>query len=310
MQLSLAPLHTDVCAGPSAGAAFWVHTEDNLRVRFALWTPEDAKGTVLIFPGRTEYVEKYGPAASELAQRGFATVAIDWRGQGMADRMLDDPRVGHVVDFLDYQKDLAAVMDGLAHFDLPKPFYLLGHSMGGCIGLRALQNGLDVDACAFSAPMWGIGIAPYLRPIAWALSHSMPAAGQGHRITPTTFPEPYVHVSPFEDNKLTTDPQMFQMLQDQLTAHPRLSLGGPSLVWLREALVETQELAKLDAPDLSCTTFLGSNERIVHVERIHERMDGWKNSKLIVIENGEHEVMMETPEIRKTVFDGLAEAFS
>ncbi|MEP3784551.1 alpha/beta hydrolase [Ascidiaceihabitans sp.] len=310
MSLSIAPLFTDVCAGPPSGAAFWVHTEDGLRLRFGAWNREGTnKGTILVFPGRTEYVEKYGPAACEFAARGYATVAIDWRGQGLADRMLDDPRIGHVGDFEDYQKDVAAIMDALDQLDLPKPYFMVGHSMGGCIGLRALYNGLDVAACAFTAPMWGIRISPFLRPLAWALGHSMPVMGQDHRIAPTTFPEPYVHIAPFEDNKLTTDPETYTRLQDQLTAHPGLALGGPSFAWLRKALFETQDLAKLPAPNLTCATFLGTNERIVHVQRIEDRMAGWENGTLVMVENGEHEVLMETPQMRASVFDGIAKTF-
>lgn len=309
LPLSIAPLFTDVSAGPPSGAAFWVQSGDGLRLRFGAWNRDGARGTVLIFPGRTEYVEKYGPAASEFAARGFATVAIDWRGQGLADRLLDDPRIGHAVDFMGYQQDVAAVMQALEQLDLPKPFFLLGHSMGGCIGLRALYDGLDVQACAFTAPMWGIRISPFLRPIAWALGRSMPAVGQGHRIAPTTFPEPYVHVAPFEDNKLTTDPQVYQRLRDQLEAHPELALGGPSFVWLREALLETQDLARKPPPPQPCVTFLGTNERIVHIPRIDDRMAGWENGTLVMVEAGEHEVMMEVPAMRAAVFDGIAKAF-
>ncbi len=73
-----------------------------------------AKGTVLLFPGRTEYIEKYGRAARDLYQRGFATLTVDWRGQGLADRMLEDARIGHVHYFTDYQKDVAAMIAGRA----------------------------------------------------------------------------------------------------------------------------------------------------------------------------------------------------
>jgi uncharacterized membrane protein YbhN (UPF0104 family) len=37
-------------------------------------------------------------------------LTIDWRGQGLADRMLPDRRIGHVGKFSDYQTDLAAVL--------------------------------------------------------------------------------------------------------------------------------------------------------------------------------------------------------
>ena len=73
--------------GPQGGVAQWLTTSDGVRVRVAVWGRDAPKGTVLLFPGRTEYVEKYGRAAGDLLARGFATVAIDWRGQGLADRL-------------------------------------------------------------------------------------------------------------------------------------------------------------------------------------------------------------------------------
>jgi lysophospholipase len=68
--LSPAPLMNDLARGPEGGSGHWVHTEDGLRLRLGLW-PNGSKGTVLIFPGRTEYIEKYGGAAAALAEAGY-----------------------------------------------------------------------------------------------------------------------------------------------------------------------------------------------------------------------------------------------
>ncbi|MFK7874728.1 MAG: alpha/beta hydrolase [Paracoccaceae bacterium] len=309
MLLQDAPLFLDIAPGPEDGAAWWVSASDGLRLRIAAWGRDRPHGTVLIFPGRTEYVEKYGPAAQDFAARGFATISIDWRGQGLADRMLDDRRIGHVDLFQDYQKDVAMMLRAARALDLPKPYYLVAHSMGGCIGLRSVYEDLPVQSVVFSAPMWGIRIAPALRPAAWALALAMPKIGQGGRLAPTTVPEPYVIKAPFDDNKLTTDRPMHDMMFNQITTHTDLSLGGPSYVWLREALIECANLAAMPAPNLDCATYLGTNERIVHVPRIHERMEHWSNGKLHMVERGEHEVLMETPDIRNPIFDKIATQF-
>lgn len=178
MSLSAAPLFTDVHPAPLDGMAFWATAADGVRIRLGVWQPNTAKGTVLLFPGRTEYIEKYAPSAGDLAKRGFATIAVDWRGQGLADRLLDNGRMGHVDAFSDYQRDVNAVVAAARELGLPEPFFLLGHSMGGCIGLRALYEGLPVRAAAFSGPMWGIRISAHLRPVAWALGRMMPAIGK------------------------------------------------------------------------------------------------------------------------------------
>lgn len=114
---------------------------------------------------------------------------------------------------------------------------------------------------------------------------------------------------PFEDNLLTRDREMWDMMVDQLNAHPDLSLGGPSIIWLREALLETQELSRMAAPEMPCITFMGTNERIIHTERVVQRMQSWPRGELVMVEDGEHEVMMEGPAKRGPIFDRMVQTF-
>lgn len=304
-----APFYADVADGPEGGKAYWLTTPDGVRIRIAVWATGD-KGTILMFPGRTEYAEKYGRTAAEMRARGYALVSVDWRGQGLADRMLDDPATGHVMHFSDYQQDVAAVLDATEDLGLPQPLYLIGHSMGGCIGLRALIEGLPVKAALFSAPMWGILIAPPVRPAAWALSWMSKGMGLGHRYAPGTKRESYVELAPFEGNLLTKDAQMYAYMQAQVAAHPDLSLGGPSLHWLHEALRETRLLRAHPAPDIPTITMLGSDERIVDSKAVKARMQNWPKGRLMMVEAAEHEILMEVPASRTTAFDTAAELFS
>ncbi|MGI3167773.1 alpha/beta hydrolase [Pseudooceanicola sp. C21-150M6] len=301
-----APFYTDVAEGPEGGQAVWTKAEDGLRIRVGWWRatgPE--KGTVLIFPGRTEYVEKYGRDAQVLTAAGYAVLAIDWRGQGIADRMVANERIGHVGLFPDYQKDVAAVLKVAEEAGLPKPWHMLGHSMGGCIGLRAAMEGLPVASAIFSAPMWGIRLAAPTRPAAWVLSWSGSRLGLGHLIAPGMSEVPYPLGSEFETNRLTSDLDMYDYMRRQLTEHPDLSLGGPSLHWLNQSLSEMLLLARRPSPALPCLTFLGTEEQIVDPARIHARMGAWPGGELVLLEGGRHEVLMETPAIRDQIFDRL-----
>ena len=307
--MEAAPLYNDVAEGPDGGVAYWLRCEDGLRIRMAVWEKEGANGTIFLFPGRTEYVEKYGRAAHDLAQRGYSTVAIDWRGQGLADRMLDNRRIGHVMRFRDYQMDVEAVVDAVRRLKLPKPWYLVAHSMGGCIGLRSVMDGLEVDACAFSAPMWGIKLTPFERPMAWTLSSLMPMVGLGGIRSPRTQHGVYVLDQPFDDNTLTNDQDMWDYMGRQAAAHPELNLGSPSVIWLREALREMHTLSTRPSPQMPCVAFLGTNERIVELSRIRSRMAKWPGGRLIEFPDAEHEVMMEEGPIRTRVFDEAVALF-
>lgn len=301
-----APFFADVADGPEGGQAVWTKASDGLRIRVGWWPAKGTpKGTLLIFPGRTEYIEKYGRDAKVLCDAGYAVLAVDWRGQGLADRLIEDVRIGHVGEFPDYQLDVAAVMDVAAKAGLPRPWHMLGHSMGGCIGLRAAMEGLDVSSVIFSAPMWGIRLNMAMRPIAVALSSISVAFGQGHAMAPGMSAEAYPLANDFVDNKLTADRDFYDYMATQVRTHEGLVLGGPSMRWLNFALSETRALAARPAPDYPCLTLLGEAEAIVDPARILTRMKEWPGGELMMLPEARHEVLMEVPETRAKIFDRL-----
>ncbi len=293
-----APLDNTVAEGPEDAQGFWLHADDDTRLRAGLWNQSGPRGTVFLFPGRTEYVEKYGRTATDLARAGFATLTIDWRGQGMSDRALTDPMVGHVTDFAEYQKDLNALLTFARAQSLPEPYHVLAHSMGGTIALRALIRGLPFQTAVFSAPMWGILIPAWQRPVAPALAAAACTVGLGSRYAPGTGPQTYVVQTPFAGNTLTTDPDMWAYMTAQAKALPRLSLGGPSFQWLHAALKECSALYQLASPETPSLCGLGSLERIVDPIPIRNRMARWPNSRLSHVEGAEHELLMERPILR------------
>lgn len=309
MTLTPAPFYADLSEGPAASRAYWVEAPDLLRLRIAHFPSQGTRGTVLLFPGRTEYVEKYGRTAAVLAEAGYHTLAIDWRGQGLADRMLVDPRTGHVDVFEDYQRDVAAMKSLVKVLDLPRTLHLVAHSMGGCIGLRSLMDGLPVASAVFTGPMWGIRIANPVRPAAWAISRVSKSVGLGHLFAPGTSATSYVVANDFDDNTLTRDPEMWDYMRRQVLAHEELQLGGPSLHWLHEALAETRTLARRPAPNVPCICFTGTNERIVDVDRIRTRMAHWPGGRLEMVQDAEHEILMEVPETRKRVLSEMIAHF-
>jgi lysophospholipase len=303
-----APLFEDIADAPKGGQAFWLTTSDGMRIRSGVWA-KGTKGTVLLFPGRTEYVEKYGRAAADLEARGYSTVVIDWRGQGLADRALPDRDIGHVEAFSEYQRDVEANVALARMLGLPEPYFLLSHSMGGCIALRALLNDLPVKAAAFSAPMWGISMAAWMRPLAQVITQVSGWVGQSHRFAPGTSDKSYVAEADFGGNVLTTDPEMWRYMKRQIVERPELSLAGPSLGWLREALAECHALSLAPSPATPAVTALGSAEKVVDPGPIHLRMARWPGARLDIYPGAEHEVLMEGPEYRKRFFDSATALF-
>lgn len=299
-----APLRVDLAEAPPGGRGVWLRADDGVRLR-AMVCAGGARATVLIFPGRTECVEKYGRVARDLWAEGLSSITIDWRGQGRSDRLLDDPMIGHVDAFSDYQRDVAALVAAAQAARLPRPYLLLAHSMGGAIGLRALVNGLDVRAAAFSAPMWGLPIAgpllPAARMMGWAALH----IGKGGAQAPGTYHGCYLCNEPFAGNVLTSDPDGYAYMARQVSEEPALALGGPSYRWVYEALRECEALGHAARPDLPGLIGLGSHEKVVNPAAIHILAATWPSAKVQVVAGAEHELLVETDRRRGTFMDAV-----
>lgn len=304
-----APLHESIARCPEGGAAYWLTAADGVRLRLGVWPKAGAKGTVFLLPGRTEYIEKYGPAAADFAARGYAMLAVDWRGQGLAERVHADPLKGHVGRFADYATDMAAVIEAAGALDLPRPWFVLGHSMGGAIGLRALIEPHPFAGAAFSAPMWEIKLPAALHPFGVQVARALGGTRAAMAYAPGMDERTYVLRAPFLDNKLTTDAGMWAFMVSQLAEVPALTLSGPSLHWVAESILECAALATLPSPDLPCYCAIGGLERIVHTPAVHARMARWPKGRLDVVPGAQHELMMETAATRARFYDGCAATF-
>ncbi|MEP3328924.1 alpha/beta hydrolase [Sedimentitalea sp.] len=306
-----APFFLQVAEGPSNVSAYWIITEDKVRLRVAHWPTEEApKGTVFVFQGRTENIEKYGRAVDGLHKAGYVAFAVDWRGQGLSDRLTNDRMVGHVDRFSDYQKDVAAMLKAAETLDLPKPWYLFGHSLGAGIGLRALSEGLPMSACAFSAPLWDINLSAFQRFAAWPLTWAAQLIGKSHAYAPGTRGESYVLTTPFDENRLTHDLGMYEYYQNISENLVDQQIGGPSMGWLYQTLKETRSLSKIPSPDIPCITFCGAEDSIVAIPAAQDRMARWSRGKLELVPNARHDVLYETPEVRDNTMSKICELFA
>lgn len=279
--------------------AFWLRAEDGVRLRAAHWAAGGASGTVLLFPGRTEYLEKYAAVAADLNAAGLDVLSMDWRGQGMSDRLQDNSRPGHIGAFSDYQRDVVELVVAAQELDLPQPWHLLAHSMGGAIGLAALDGGLPVASVVFSSPMWGINLRGIPEPAALALATLLSRLGRGGHPAPRTGgEESFVLLDPFHDNLLTHDGQRWGRLVAEAAAWRDISVGGASNDWLREAILECRRLATLPPPGLPALIALGDGERIVSPQAIRSRAAAWPSARLLELAQCRHEPMIERDPVR------------
>jgi lysophospholipase len=142
------PVPADVVTGA-------LKTPDGVSLRFARWAPPPGrKGTVCLFQGRSDFIEKYFETVRDLRARGFAVATLDWRGQGMSDRALHDRRKGYVRSFSEYQIDLDCFIREIVLPDCPSPIFALAHAMGATVLLRA-AHGARLVLCSWGRPIGG-----------------------------------------------------------------------------------------------------------------------------------------------------------
>ncbi len=183
-----------------------IKTSDGVGLRFARWAPPPGrKGTVCVFTGRSEQIEKYFETVRDLRDRGFAVAVIDWRGQGHSQHQLRDGRKGYVRHFSDYEIDVQAFVEQVVLPDCPPPYFALAHSMGGAVLLRVAHAGRRwFDRIVLSAPMIDLPGHRTSFP-ARALLRAMRLFGQGGRYVPGGNDQ-LTGVADFIDNPFTAIP--------------------------------------------------------------------------------------------------------
>lgn len=280
-------------------------TTDGIRVRTSFWAANDPVGTVFVFPGRADYIEKYGGLANFCLSNNLNVIAIDWRGQGLSERLLDDKNIGHIEDFKNYQNDVEVIINEAKDAGLVKPWIIFAHSMGGLIGLRTLHDNPVFEKVVFTSPMWGIQMPPILKSGASIIMSLISLIGKMETYAPTTSPETRILNEEYEFNKLTSDIRNFKLLRQQLIQHPDLQIGGPSSAWVSAALDEIEFQIGKEPPITPALCFLGEKEEIIDNLAVREFCKNWDSCDLISIPDAKHDLLMEKKMILHSLFEKL-----
>ena len=280
-------------------------TTDGIRVRTSFWAANDPVGTVFVFPGRADYIEKYGGLANFCLSNNLNVIAIDWRGQGLSERLLDDKNIGHIEDFKNYQNDVEVIIKEAKDASLVKPWIIFAHSMGGLIGLRTLHDNPVFEKVVFTSPMWGIQMPPILKSGASIIMSLISLIGKMETYAPTTSPETRILNEEYEFNKLTSDIRNFKLLRQQLIQHPDLQIGGPSSAWVSAALDEIEFQIGNEPPITPALCFLGEKEEIIDNLAVREFCKNWDSCDLISIPDAKHDLLMEKKMILHSLFEKL-----
>ncbi|HHN68002.1 MAG TPA: alpha/beta hydrolase [Thermopetrobacter sp.] len=231
------PLHaTERLTPPPGLRTLWLDMGRGMRLRCALARPARgaARGTVVILPGRAEYIERYYETIERLLARRYAVAILEWRGQGLSTRLTGHPLRGHVGGFRHYDADLARFMREVVLPDCPGPLYGWAHSMGATVLLRAAWRRIWFERALLVAPM--IDLKRRNRPIWWwrLVAATGTYLGLGRLFAPGQRKR-LPCLEDFTANELTSDEWRYRLQQELLERHPELCVAGVSLGWLHAA---------------------------------------------------------------------------
>lgn len=287
---------------PPGGETLWVDAALGGRLRAMVWRVDDARGSVLVVPGRTEFIEKYGEVIHDLLDRRYAVGIYDPYNHGLSPRPLANPHKHHATTFAPLITDMTTVMASLADTGLPKPMTLLAHSMGGHVALQALAQQPDLAPRAIlTAPMVGIRLAPLMAWLARALGRVTRGGRQAQRYAPGQGDWRGGARRLALRRLLTSDAARFAAEDALLVANPDLKLGGVTLGWLDTALRSCDALARpgiVEVIKADCLFLLGGADRVVDNAAARRLAARIPSARVVDIPDARHELLRERDDFR------------
>lgn len=287
---------------PDGAKTLTIAAADGVKLRAACWRPEGVpRGTVCLFQGRAEFIEKYGEVVADLLKRRFAVATFDFRGQGGSARLTKNPFKSHVDDFSEYRADAEALMRQVAFPLCPPPFFALSHSMSAPVLVSlVLRQPQWFDRLVLVAPMIGLplqrveffarGLATGLGRIGFARSY-IPSGT--NRI---------MALRPFQKNPVTSDPTRYAQAQALIAQERGLALGSPTVGWVHAAFRAMTATALPGVPEsfrVPTLVLSAAQDRIVDQHASDRFAARIRGGGRLLLRGAQHELMMERDEIRE-----------
>jgi lysophospholipase len=232
---------------------------------------------VIVAHGLGEHSGRYQELAQDLARAGISTYALDHRGHGRSDG-----RLGHVRRFTRYLHDFERFRRRVASSVRPElPVVFLGHSLGGLILIRYLQEYPAVSArgAVLSSPALGVAldVPRWKSQLARALYYLVPALPMSTGLQP---------------RDLSHDPEIVEAYERDPLVHDRIT---PRLYgeMEKEFAVAFRKAKQLRLPMLM---LVPSDDRITRPDQMQRfaATAGRSRVQVVTLPGLYHEVLNET----------------
>lgn len=246
-----------------------------LRLHYRAWEVAEPRAALIVAHGLFEHGRRYEEFAAFMAAHGFSCFILDLRGHGASEG-----RRGHARSFALLLQDLDRFrreVQGLVPVDLP--LFLVGHSLGGLVGLRYLEEYEDVFQGAVITSPWlgtAVGVPRWQVLAAAVLNHILPA-----------FPFPFR----LDPDDLTRDPERAADYRDDPKIHSTIT---PRLFTETSSAIETA-LRRGDRIGVPVLFLLAGADKIVDTARslAFARSLPSENITVEVLDGQYHELLQE-----------------
>lgn len=255
--------------------------------------------------GRSEFIEKYFEVISELQTRGFSVAMMDWRGQGLSERLLPVHEKGHITDFGAYRADLCSFTEDYAVKKFPGPYLLMTHSMGGVPALQLLADGYDrFNAAVLCAPMTQLFSSAVKRGIVKGIAELACRLGGARR----SIPGVKEHSIDFDGNVLTSDKIRHNRFRELQAVAPNAIIREPTYGWMKAAVDAMEDLHKpgrFEALKTPVRIISAEDDQLVDSDDHATIAEQSRLIDRVVIDGALHEILMEQDTFRVAYWDAF-----
>lgn len=270
---------------------------DGKKLYFEYFLKQNAKASVVIVHGLSEFTKKFYEIASYLLSGGYNVFLYDQRGHGRSFRMTSNPDILHVDKFSDYAADLNEYINKIVLKVSNAPIYIYSHSMGGAVTALYLEKWQDkVEKAIMSAPLFD--------PCVEKVSHSVARVSAlfcsivfGKRKKFWTSGE----FNPETPHRKSHDASYsrFNHNMDMRRSHREYQTTPMSNGWVYNSLCLRSQITKSKLPFKIKTPILlisAENDKIVKLEPQKEFARKCKTCKFISLKGANHAMLTGTRE--------------
>lgn len=285
----------------------YFHGYNSIKLRYGYTKIKNPRGIILLLQGRAEFIEKYSGIANSLNFKGYDVLSLDWRGQGLSEREIDDRHKGYVKNFNYYLYDLEIFYHKIL-VSYPHDIFLLSHSMGGHIALRFLQEKThSIKKAVFASPLFGIKTLLFPELLTRNLSYRACTNGFGKNYTPGGQKYKATRFNT-KSSILSHDFEQLSIQVNEMKKNPELYTGGVTWGWLHAAFESIDIIMKEDYGStikIPVSIVNAAKDKLVTKNSQKKISRQIPNSSFISIPDSFHEIMFEKKEIRDLFWENF-----